>query len=49
MKQPSVYLKMRVLGAIDRGQPVVYAPGIWRWVMCVMRALPRSVVRRLRV
>jgi len=36
-----------VLRAIDRGRPVVYAPGIWRWVMLVVRALPRFAMRRL--
>jgi len=37
----------RVLRAIDRGQPVVYAPAAWRWVMLVIRSLPRAVMRRL--
>ncbi|HEY2941192.1 MAG TPA: short-chain dehydrogenase, partial [Vicinamibacteria bacterium] len=37
-----------VLRAIDRGQPVVYAPPIWRWVMLVIRLLPRFVMRRIR-
>ena len=36
-----------VLKAIDRGSPVVYAPGIWRWVMLAIRALPRVVMRRI--
>jgi short-subunit dehydrogenase len=36
-----------VLRAIDRGQPVVYAPGMWRWVMLVIRNLPRAVMRRI--
>jgi short-subunit dehydrogenase len=36
-----------VLRAIDRGQPVVYAPGIWRWIMFVIRLLPRAVMRRI--
>jgi NAD(P)-dependent dehydrogenase (short-subunit alcohol dehydrogenase family) len=36
-----------VLRAIDRGSPVVYAPGIWRWVMLVIRHLPRFVMRRV--
>ncbi|MBC8073677.1 MAG: SDR family NAD(P)-dependent oxidoreductase, partial [Deltaproteobacteria bacterium] len=36
-----------VMRAIDRGSPVVYAPGIWRWVMMVIRALPRFVMRRI--
>jgi decaprenylphospho-beta-D-erythro-pentofuranosid-2-ulose 2-reductase len=37
----------RVLKAIDRGWPVVYAPWPWRWVMCVIRNLPRFVMRRI--
>jgi decaprenylphospho-beta-D-erythro-pentofuranosid-2-ulose 2-reductase len=36
-----------VLSAIDRGQPVVYAPPIWRWVMLVIRLLPRFVMRKI--
>lgn len=36
----------RVLAAIDRGRPEVYAPAIWSWVMAVIRSLPRSVMRR---
>jgi NAD(P)-dependent dehydrogenase (short-subunit alcohol dehydrogenase family) len=37
----------RVLRAIDRGWPVVYAPPIWRLVMLVIRNLPRFVMRRV--
>lgn len=37
----------RVLRAIDRGTPVVYAPAMWRWVMLVIRWLPRAVMRRV--
>lgn len=37
----------QVLRAIDRGKPVVYAPPIWRWVMTVIRCLPRFVMRRV--
>lgn len=37
----------RVLGAIDRGDPVVYAPAAWGPVMAVIRALPRFVMRRV--
>ena len=37
----------RVLGAIDRGKPVIYVPPAWRWVMCVIRNLPRFVMRRI--
>jgi short-subunit dehydrogenase len=37
----------RVLAAIDRGKPVVYAPGMWALVMTVIRLLPRFVMRRI--
>jgi decaprenylphospho-beta-D-erythro-pentofuranosid-2-ulose 2-reductase len=37
----------RVLQAIDRGTPQVFAPSIWRWVMLAIRWLPRSVMRRI--
>jgi decaprenylphospho-beta-D-erythro-pentofuranosid-2-ulose 2-reductase len=36
-----------VVRAIDRGSPVVYAPPIWRWVLFVIRRLPRFVMRRI--
>jgi NAD(P)-dependent dehydrogenase (short-subunit alcohol dehydrogenase family) len=36
-----------VLRAIDRGTPVVYVPGAWRWIMLVIRMLPRAVMRRI--
>ena len=37
----------RVLRAIDRGWPEVYVPSAWRWVMRVVRNLPRFVMRRV--
>lgn len=37
----------RVLRAIDRGTPEVYAPRIWGWIMRVIRHLPRFVMRRI--
>jgi NAD(P)-dependent dehydrogenase (short-subunit alcohol dehydrogenase family) len=37
----------RVLKAIDAGTPVVYAPAAWRWVMLVIRLLPRFVMRKV--
>jgi hypothetical protein len=35
------------LKAIERGTPVVYAPGIWAVIMTVIRMLPRFVMRRI--
>ena len=37
----------RVLRAIDRRAALVYAPFPWRWVMLVIRCLPRFVMRRI--
>lgn len=36
-----------VVRALDRGKPVIYTPGVWRWVMLVIRNLPRFVMRRI--
>ena len=36
-----------ILKAIERGTPIVYTPGIWRYVMLVIRNLPRFVMRRI--
>jgi decaprenylphospho-beta-D-erythro-pentofuranosid-2-ulose 2-reductase len=37
----------RVVKAIDLGWPEVYVPWPWRWVMCMIRRLPRFVMRRI--
>lgn len=36
-----------VVRAMDKGQPVVYAPGAWRLIMGVIRHTPRFVMRRV--
>lgn len=38
-----------VLRGLDRGQRVIYAPPIWRWVMAVLRRIPRFLFRRLSI
>jgi short-subunit dehydrogenase len=37
----------RVVRAIDKGRPVVYAPGMWALIMLVIRLLPRFVMRKI--
>jgi decaprenylphospho-beta-D-erythro-pentofuranosid-2-ulose 2-reductase len=36
-----------VLEALERGAPVVYSPPVWRYIMLVIRNLPRFVMRRI--
>ncbi len=36
-----------VLRAIDKGTPVVYAPGVWKLIMGIIRRAPRAVMRRV--
>ena len=36
-----------VLRALEKGSPVIYAPAMWRWVMLVIRMLPRFVMRKI--
>lgn len=36
-----------ILRALERGTPVLYTPAMWRWVMLIIRNLPRAVMRRL--
>jgi len=38
---------LRVVRAMDRQKPVVYAPAMWALVMLVIRFLPRFVMRRI--
>jgi len=40
-------IALLVVKAIEKGAPEVYAPPIWRWVMMVIRFLPRAVMRRI--
>jgi short-subunit dehydrogenase len=36
-----------IVRALDAGRPVVYTPWMWRFVMLVIRWLPRFVMRRI--
>ncbi len=36
-----------VLRALDKRQPVVYTPGMWRLVMFIIKLLPRFVMRKI--
>jgi short-subunit dehydrogenase len=37
----------RILRALDRGESLVYVPAMGRWIMLVIRLLPRAVMRRI--
>lgn len=36
-----------VIKAIDKGKPLLYTPGMWRWVMFIIKRLPRFVMRKI--
>lgn len=36
-----------VVAAMTRNVPMLYTPGMWRWVMLVIRNLPRFVMRKI--
>ncbi|MDR3375328.1 MAG: SDR family oxidoreductase [Ancalomicrobiaceae bacterium] len=38
-----------IVKAADKGGPVVYAPGIWRWIMLVIRLVPASLFHRTKL
>lgn len=39
----------RIHAAIGNGRDVVYVPGFWRWIMLVIRLLPRSLFKRIKL
>ncbi|MDK9698648.1 MAG: SDR family NAD(P)-dependent oxidoreductase [bacterium] len=48
LAQPEVVAK-EIAKAIDKGCEVVYAPGIWRWIMLIIRNLPEFIFRKLSI
>jgi short-subunit dehydrogenase len=47
-KQASVeQVAAQIVKGISKGKLVIYTPGIWRWIMLVIRHLPTSIFNRL--
>jgi len=38
-----------VYRGVARGRDVIYVPGLWRWIMLVIRHIPEAVFKRLRL
>jgi len=38
-----------IVAAVDRGADVVYLPAFWRWIMAVIRAVPETIFKRMRL
>jgi decaprenylphospho-beta-D-erythro-pentofuranosid-2-ulose 2-reductase len=38
-----------IVSGIAHGRNVVYTPGIWRWIMTVIRWIPEAVFVRLKL
>jgi decaprenylphospho-beta-D-erythro-pentofuranosid-2-ulose 2-reductase len=35
------------VAAMDRRADIVYLPGLWRWIMLIIRAIPERLFKRL--
>jgi len=42
-----VSVAKRIVAAMIKGTPVIYAPGFWRPIMWVIRVIPESIFKRL--
>ncbi|HCK81561.1 MAG TPA: short-chain dehydrogenase [Candidatus Competibacteraceae bacterium] len=38
-----------IVAAVERRRDVVYLPGFWRWIMLVIRHIPESIFKRLKL
>ena len=38
-----------IVAAVERGRDEVYLPGFWRWIMLVIRHIPESLFKRLKL
>lgn len=38
-----------IVAALDRRRETVYVPGIWKWIMLVIRLIPAPVFRRMKI
>lgn len=38
-----------IVSALDRRREVIYVPGIWRWIMFIIRRIPAPVFRRMKL
>jgi NAD(P)-dependent dehydrogenase (short-subunit alcohol dehydrogenase family) len=39
----------RIVAALERPRDVIYVPGFWRYIMFVIRAIPESLFKRLKL
>jgi decaprenylphospho-beta-D-erythro-pentofuranosid-2-ulose 2-reductase len=45
---PSVVGK-RIFNAIMKGEEIVYVPWFWRWVMLIIKTIPESIFKRMKL
>lgn len=38
-----------IVAAVERRRDVIYLPGFWRWIMLVIRHIPESIFKRLKL
>lgn len=38
-----------IVSALDRQREAIYVPGIWRWIMFIIRRIPAPIFRRMKI
>lgn len=38
-----------IVKAVDKRRAVIYTPGLWRWIMAIIKSLPRAIFHRTRL
>ena len=38
-----------IVHGIERGRTTIYAPGMWRWIMLVIRHIPERIFMKLSI
>jgi decaprenylphospho-beta-D-erythro-pentofuranosid-2-ulose 2-reductase len=46
---PPVYVGEQIVRALEKGRDVAYIPWFWRYIMLVLKLLPESIFKRLRL
>jgi short-subunit dehydrogenase len=46
---PPAYVGEQIVRALEKGRDVAYIPWFWRYIMLVLKLLPESIFKRLKL